>query len=178
MNGLMKLPLYKGGRRHYTVFGGPFAQAPITMATVKMAAEIRMPCSVSIPTIDFSVPSKAVLDEGLYQAVKMILHGDPVYVGCMGGRGRTGLFLAILAKAFKIDNPVEYVRQHYYAHAVETAKQYQYVQNYEIPNAVEGEILIRKILEFPWIFGKADMTRVPMDLTTQARITEIQTRRA
>ena len=62
-NGHLELPLR--GKKHYIVFGGPFTEAPRdTMVSVKMAAEIKMPCDISIPTPDFQVPPKDVIDKG------------------------------------------------------------------------------------------------------------------
>ncbi|MGZ7140838.1 phosphatase domain-containing putative toxin, partial [Streptococcus pyogenes] len=74
------------------------------------AAEINAACSVDIPTRDFSIPNTTLMTDGLRQALALVLSGQPVYAGCMGGIGRTGLFLAILAKAWGIDNPVQFVR--------------------------------------------------------------------
>ena len=85
---------------------------------------------VDIPTVDFQTPDRQTLYRGLSKAIDLILAGEPVYVGCMGGKGRTGLFLAVLAKAFGVKKPVEYVREHYYAHAVETAEQYDFVKQF------------------------------------------------
>lgn len=142
MLGKLKLPLFFG--KHYEVAGGPFREVPRTMVGVKMAQEIDHPFDISIPTRDFDVPQKDQLDAGLREAVEHIIKGDPVYVGCMAGRGRTGLFMAILAKAFGIENPVEYVRETYYEHAVETNAQYGFVTQYEIPSDVRWEIKAAK----------------------------------
>lgn len=132
--GQLRIPL---DRRHYfLVTGGPYFDRPDTMIGVKMAAEINRPADVSIPTRDFSTPDLADLDTGLVQAATALVNGDPLYVGCMGGKGRTGLFLAVLCKALGVKKPVEYVRKHYYAHAVETSEQYAFVTTYRVPVAV------------------------------------------
>jgi hypothetical protein len=141
MLGTLDLPLREG--RAFTVIGGPFtdhASRYPTCVGVKMAKEIDRRCDISIPTRDFNVPSLDDLNKGLEAAVNNILAGKPVYIGCMAGRGRTGLFMAILAKAFGIKNPVEYVRANYFAHAVETDGQYQFVMGYPIPEAVQRDI--------------------------------------
>lgn len=155
--GTLKLPLWFS--RYVTVTGGPYMESPKTYYGVKLAEEIRAPYRVSIPTKDFSVPKKADLDEGLANAVRALLHGERVYVGCMGGRGRTGLFLAILAKAFGIKNPVEYVRKNYFSHAVETKEQYVFVTNYKVPFEVQLDISLSKCMSFmrpqDVTFGKA-----------------------
>jgi protein-tyrosine phosphatase len=127
------------------------------MVGVKLAREINRPHEVSIPIKDFSVPETAALDAGLTIAVARILAGDPIYAGCMGGRGRTGLFLAVLAKAFGIQAPVEYVREHYSVHAVETAEQYAFVLTYVVPADVVRAIKFAKVKSFfRW---KAALTR-------------------
>ena len=100
MLGSLRLPLYFG--RYHTVFGGPYLDRPTGMVGVKLAREITAPHMVSVPIKDFSVPLQKDLDFGLGLAVANILDGDPVYAGCMGGKGRTGLFLAVLAKAFGV----------------------------------------------------------------------------
>ena len=43
----------------------------------------------------------------------------------MGGWGRTGLFLALLAKVCGVENPVTYVRENYSPRAVETTDQHR-----------------------------------------------------
>lgn len=134
--GRLRIPL---DRRHYfVVTGGPYHDRPDTMVGVKMAAEINRPADISIPTRDFCTPDLKMLDAGLLHAAEALVNGDPLYVGCMGGKGRTGLFLAVLAKALGVKQPVEFVRKHYYAHAVETSDQYQFVTNYTVPAAVKA----------------------------------------
>ncbi len=79
--------------------------------------------NVHLPIHDFSVPSPDQQDEvelALRETLEALLDGKPVYVGCMGGWGRTGLFLALLAKVCGVDQPVTYVRENYSNRAVET----------------------------------------------------------
>ena len=155
MLGSLRLPLFFG--RYHTVFGGPFFERPTTMVGVKLAREINRPYDLSVPIKDFSVPNKVDLDEGLELAVSYILDGDPVYSGCFGGKGRTGLFLAILAKAFGIENPVEYVRENYSRHAVETQEQYDFVMDYSVPASVKRSI---KLARWWSVFSlRSSMTR-------------------
>lgn len=135
-------PLFRGKA---LVYGGPYRNKPDYMFGVKMAVEIQKPCDVSIPTKDFQVPSVFAVDEGLIDTLQAIRAGKDVYVGCMGGIGRTGLFLAIIAKAMGIKDPVAYVRAHYYAHAVETDEQKQYVADYKVQWAARMEVLKLKL---------------------------------
>jgi hypothetical protein len=145
--GLLKLPVNHW--QYFTVYGGPYLDIPEGFQGVKLAKEIKTPCHVSIPIKDFSIPATSALDAGLYKAVGLLLQGEPVYAGCMGGRGRTGLFLAILAKAFGVASPVEYVREHYSNHAVETTEQYDFVMNYEVPAGVARQI--QQVRRWSWL---------------------------
>ena len=146
-NGSLPLVLRKG--KFYEVHGGPFPDWPDeSHIGVKMAKEIKLDCDIDIPTLDFSVPNKDQLDNGLIRVVEELVKGHPVYVGCMAGRGRTGLFLSILAKAFGEKQPVEYVRDKYYAHAVETPEQYEFVSNYEIPVKVKSMLFWARLFSY------------------------------
>lgn len=138
MKGKITLPMLWGSE--YSVFGGRYIDKPSTMYGVKMAAEIKAACDVDIPTRDYSVPSMELMTDGLRKGIKLIATGKPVYAGCMGGIGRTGLYLAILAKAWGIKDPVKYVREHYFNHAVETKEQMEYIANFEIPKDVRWEL--------------------------------------
>jgi hypothetical protein len=137
-NGHLILPLK--GTKHYIVWGGPYRSMPtefVNLIGVKLAPEIfELRAVIDFPIRDFSVPSVSSTDAQLPQIVRAILSGAPVYFGCMGGRGRTGLVLALVAKAFGIQNPVEFVRENYFHHAVETRDQYQFVKGYRIPDEV------------------------------------------
>lgn len=150
--GQLQIPLYSKApwsRLQYTVTGGPFHDCPPTMVGVKMAREIRKTCAVDIPTDDFQVPSRRDLTQGLEQAVGYLVKGQPLYVGCMGGKGRTGLFLAVLCKAFGIPDPVGYVRKHYYRHAVETEAQYAFVEAFSISEKTRTQI--RRARRWTWL---------------------------
>lgn len=111
------------------VFGGPYADRPEGMFAVKMAEESVASCNVSVPTRDFGVPRDEDLRRGLRRALRhLILEDDRVFVGCAGGLGRTGLFLACLAKVSGQEHPVEYVRSQYDERAVETNDQVEVVR--------------------------------------------------
>lgn len=139
MNGIIKLP----GKwftlfRPMAVAGGPFSEAPRAMFSLCLLEEpprTRAP-DVWYPIVDFSVPEDL---DYLERALKLVflawLNGEMVYVGCMAGRGRTGLMLSIIAKILGQEHPVEYVREHYYNHAVETKTQYDFVSEYD-PSAL------------------------------------------
>lgn len=147
MLGKLKLPVR--GSKHYVVLGGPYIEKPKGMSGVKMAKEVPLSHNayeIDIPTQDFKTPDVKAVTEGLNKAVTALLFGGALYVGCMAGRGRTGLFMAILAKAFGVANPVEYVRANYYKHAVETPTQYKYVEDFVIPRRVLWKIKLAYML--------------------------------
>jgi hypothetical protein len=165
MLGQLQIPLDPGSkwkRQFFVVTGGPFMDCPETMKGVKMAKEIKQACAVDIPTQDFSVPDRLTLYRGLDKALDLMLAGEPIYVGCMGGKGRTGLFLAILAKAFGVAKPVEFVRATYYAHAVETKDQYEFVKRFLVTPRQRRKIkLVRR---WAWLkFWKTNLTRLPVE---------------
>lgn len=165
MLGQLKIQLNK--RQYFVVTGGPFMDCPSTMQGVKMAAEIKRECAVDIPTVDYKTPDRLKLYRGLGKALDLMLAGEPVYVGCMGGKGRTGLFLAVLAKAFGIKQPVEFVREHYYKHAVETPEQYAFVKAFLPTPTMRRKI--KRLRRWSWLkFWKTNLTRLPVSPDAKA----------
>ncbi len=139
-----------------TLYGGPFYDVvdidDPAVCKVKMAVEIRQSYDISIPTKDFSTPLVLDMRLGIIDALEALSEGKTLYVGCMGGIGRTGLFIGILAKTLGIKNPVEWTREHFKSHAIETDKQVEYVNKFYV-----GELqLIAKKLSFKskWQFWK------------------------
>ena len=135
-NGTMPIDFGWGGAfMGFNIVGGPYDKLPSDMFGVCVRRErtIGIRKDVWLPIDDFSVPQKR---EDVVVAVKLAitaaLQGKNVYVGCMGGWGRTGLFLALLAKACGVPNPVLYVRLHYAPHAVETPEQFRYVDKFDV----------------------------------------------
>jgi hypothetical protein len=92
------IPLRLGNLINTTVYGGPYRNCPASMFGVKMAEEIQAPHDVSVPTRDFCVPEIGDMRRGVMLALMAMVQGEDVYAGCMGGIGRTGLFLGVLAK--------------------------------------------------------------------------------
>lgn len=120
------------GLRQRKLYGGPYMKRPSKMVGVKMAQEIQAYCDISVPTADFSTPNELQLINGLRQVLVMLADNKPVYVGCMGGTGRTGLFMACLMKALGHKDPVAYVREKYRGHAVETKAQEDFIANLDV----------------------------------------------
>lgn len=134
--GLRVADLHPLGSMNFEVFGkeitfvgGPYLAKPKAMLGVKMAAEIEADCHWDVPTKDFSVPPMRQMDMALLQSIAHAYWtGQKVYVGCMAGRGRTGLFMASVAFVLGDENPVRRVRDEYYPHAVETDEQEAFVE--------------------------------------------------
>ncbi len=100
---------------------------------VLMAQELsNMPHDIYIGARDFSTPDMKAFRRGLMQSIARMASGDQLYVGCMGGIGRTGLFLAGLAKIMGTEDPVGYVRMHYLSHAVETEEQQDFITDLRV----------------------------------------------
>ena len=118
--------------RAVKVYGGPYVQRPVYMTGVKLAAEVDEPCDIDLPTRDYSVPDVNLAKRALLQTIKRLAKGETIYAGCWAGIGRTGLFLALLAKSAGVEDPVGYVRATYNSHAMETAEQKTYVEDFPI----------------------------------------------
>lgn len=89
--------------------------------------------NVLLQVFDFGVPSNPRrVQTALRSIFKAVLNGRPVYVGCGWGRGRTGLILALLAKACGAHDPVQYVRENYLPLAVETKEQEKFVAEFDV----------------------------------------------
>lgn len=127
------------------IFGGPFRKyEPGTrrLIGIKMAVEIDHPHDFAVDTEDFSVPEVSDMQDGLIAALASLAEGSDVYVGCMGGIGRTGLFMGCMVKFMQdyaaktggpipcID-PVANVRSQYNPHAIETREQQDYVRTFD-----------------------------------------------
>ena len=123
-------------RPEMVLHGGPYAAHPAGMFGVCLLEQPprRGTADLWYPIPDFSVPAcaSAVTDSTLRNVLLQLLEGRPVYVGCLGGKGRTGLFLALIAKVLGAEDPVDYVRVNFHAHAVETRQQEQWVDDFDV----------------------------------------------
>jgi len=88
----------------------------------------------SMPIQDFGVPTQthAEVTEQLVKAYAKGFRGKTIYAGCMGGIGRTGIFLALMAKIAGHSDPVAYVRSTFLPHAVETEQQKKYINDFDV----------------------------------------------
>lgn len=146
-----KFPL-RLGQIKQDIVGGPYSYKPPEFYGIKMAEEINRDCVISIPTRDFNVPDTGRLLAGLYAGISLAQQGCPLWVGCMGGIGRTGLYFGALAKVMAryqkltkhrvtID-PIEYTRANYLAHAIETPEQRHWVRMLDVDAVAEWAVYI------------------------------------
>ena len=138
-NGTMtvKLPWYLTGFS-MTFTGGPFDlyeawRTPNSFGMCVRAEAVPKSADAVLKIQDYNVPKvKADVQAALEATIWAALSGKDVYVGCMGGWGRTGLFFALIAKALGAKDPVAFVRSTYTSHAVETTEQMRYVDDFDV----------------------------------------------
>jgi hypothetical protein len=131
------LPLVVAGRA-VTVTGGPFDAIPDAAFGVCLepAAAKAWLADVALPTPDFGLPDPAALKAAVAAVLAQLEAepGRPVHVGCRAGIGRTGLFLACLARAAGVEgDALDYVRAHYRPDAAETAEQQAMARGFTWP---------------------------------------------
>lgn len=115
------------------ITAGPTSEMPPTHKLIRCAAEIEVdPDNVAfdIATGDFKPFDEDKVLENLQGIIEALLRGEKLYAGCMGGTGRTGTILAIIAAQhpeFTYEDAILYIRAIYKSHAVETSDQAQQV---------------------------------------------------
>lgn len=88
---------------------------------------------LALPWQDMGLPKldRDLVDTALVLAQSLVDKGDVVEVGCVGGHGRTGTFLALVAMRNGVETPEEaitYVREHYCEKAIESDTQEWYIK--------------------------------------------------
>jgi protein-tyrosine phosphatase len=90
---------------------------------------------IQFPIADFDTPEdQNQLESHLKQIMKKTEDGEHIAIHCFAGRGRTGMFLALLTRRIMDvdgDKAISYLRQFF--PAVETAAQEQLVSEYQTP---------------------------------------------
>jgi hypothetical protein len=104
---------------------------------VRLEEKISNPYAVSFPWPDFGVPAVEDFEHAMYQVMIQARFHRNLYVGCMGGIGRTGTFLACLHKTAvqmhsgaSVGNSMDHVahiRSCYLGHAIETKPQEEFI---------------------------------------------------
>ena len=80
---------------------------------------------IHLPIPDFDVPSKEDLEEAIKKTVEHAQAGQNILIHCHAGLGRTGLFVAYLAKrvlGLSSEEAIHWTRK-YIPHALETDEQ-------------------------------------------------------
>ncbi len=117
-------PVFKIGKTE--VYGGSIYDE---LPDVDMIIELHEPRAnncIFIPIEDFGVPDLPT--EFWQQLYEKIQSYDRVMVRCLGGHGRTGMVLAILAGLGGVEYPCRFIRKNYCKYAIETEKQKEYVK--------------------------------------------------
>lgn len=121
------------------MYGGSFFLAPDKneYLTINLMQERpNLDSSIYVPITDFSIPQN---QETLREVFEQVLaSSQDVYVGCFGGKGRTGLFMAAFLKYLGDPNPIATVREQYNSHAVETPEQAYYVMDFDVRQTPPG----------------------------------------
>lgn len=129
---------WRCGGQPFVFFGGPYVRKPKGMFGVCLLEHPRHTPNgddeIWLPIPDFETPnqSDAVVCRVLAKAIRAAAGGKAVYIGCAGGKGRTGLFLALLMKALGVRDPIGRVRKYFHPHAVETPEQEDYVRRFDV----------------------------------------------
>lgn len=124
------------------ISAGPYRSKPKTQPGIKLAGEFDLPCIVDCPIKDFGVPNPKLIESSLLSTIVLMKGGIVPYVGCWGGKGRTGLFLALLLKVAhkattrwwqpKASDYVAGIRNLYSKEAVETQEQEAFVRDFDV----------------------------------------------
>jgi hypothetical protein len=127
------IPIFLPNDRVGWITAGPTREMPEGYQLIRCAAEIPVDpdrVAFDIATKDFSPFDDDTVLEHLNEMVDSLAAGTKLYAGCMGGTGRTGTILAILAAQHPgMTGPaaIDYIRGIYKPHAVETAAQEEQV---------------------------------------------------
>ncbi len=132
-----RLTLEVAGRA-VTITGGPFDAIPEGAFGVCLEPEAAKAwlADIALPIPDFGVPEMRDLKRavGLVLAQLEAHPARPVHVGCRAGIGRTGLFLACLARASGVEgDPIAFVRAQYHPDAAETPYQERMARDFAWP---------------------------------------------
>lgn len=89
---------------------------------------------IHYPIRDFDTPEDHTGLQSVLRSVTMLCHsGEKVAVHCLAGRGRTGMFIALMARktlGLEGQQAIDYVRQ--YFKAIETDAQEQLIRDFNI----------------------------------------------
>ncbi|MBS7812369.1 protein-tyrosine phosphatase family protein [Roseococcus pinisoli] len=137
INGSLTIPV---DGHDVTIFGGPFDACPKKAYSVCLEVHSALADSATIllHAPDFGTPDPQETRDAMRQLWEAMREApnSVYYVGCMAGQGRTGLFLALMARLAGIEDPVGYVRREYYRAAVETPTQQKFVRDLDLTGLI------------------------------------------
>lgn len=121
----------------YAILAGPMKNRPFSMRALCLDETQMVKFGNDkdwfFPIKDFSVPHNPEQLKNILQEVHAYAcQNKLVYIGCLGGLGRTGLVLACLLKLHGLHDPVQIVRKAYNPKAVETPAQLKFVEEFQI----------------------------------------------
>lgn len=113
---------------------------------------------------DMGVPSKPVEYVKMVDWAKtQIDAGKKLHCGCIGGHGRTGMFLAALVSRYGEKDAIKYVRTNYCQKAVESATQVKFLGEHFGITPVSGSKSSADYWTAPKGKGKGGSTRTVVD---------------
>ncbi|QHJ74591.1 hypothetical protein VH22019_00027 [Vibrio phage VH2_2019] len=127
----------------FRLYGGSFLDAPVNTSvyTVKLETSIPLECDQEFPIKDFSIPSLVELVENVDKILNASRKQVEVYVGCMGGFGRTGTVIAALlmvSTKCTAKQAINLTRAHIHPHCVETRQQMNFLEEFGSVLAIHG----------------------------------------
>lgn len=145
-----RVPIFLPTNSIRWVMAGPTRELPPDRMLVRCAAEIDTPedrIAFDLGTEDFTTFDPYMLKAVLPDLLKALERGDKLYVGCMGGSGRTGTLLAILAGQhpdMEGSDAIRYIRDVYKCAAIETQAQEDQVIKFS------GSEVCDPVVDFNW----------------------------
>ncbi len=131
--GSIELTLCGAVRR---ISGGPFdAFAPPAIGVCLEQRSVKADqAAIRIAIADFAPPTPEQFVAGLADILRALRDAPQasLYIGCRAGIGRTGTFMAGLAKLAGITEPIAWLRARYHPEAVETAAQAQAIADLDV----------------------------------------------
>ena len=133
MHKLIRLPL--NGKTLLFVCGPYRERFPGTYGVrLTEDSQLDLPCDFHFPIPDFDVPTAQAFQAALIRVIGLAVKGEVPYIGCFGGIGRTGLFMAGLVRVLHdLEGPeaVRWIRAAYISHAVEMPEQHALLANFD-----------------------------------------------
>lgn len=130
------IPITKSDRS-LTLLAGPYRERVEGTFGMLLASELKeLDHDYHLPCKDFGVPDTGAYEKAVSTICLETAIGDLVYIGCMGGIGRTGTVMAGVVRVLQEcsgEQAIGWVRHNYLGHAVETKAQQTLVGEFDAP---------------------------------------------